>query len=809
MRSGSVRLTFLISSVLFMVLFLVFSGWANAQQESAEKSPEITSTSVEKLLQQLEDPQQLEKLKQDLRTLLAAQEAAKKGEPEESKTKESGLVGQLLSVMSSQIQDINQVLSDVGGDLLAIPSLVKDLAVKAREPGVLKAWIEMFIKIALVILAGFLAQLVVKRLLAKARKSLQDKDTYNKGLRAMFLIGSTILELIPVGAFAAAAYGLLPLLEPSTPTQLVALTLINAIVLVRIILVLVKLLLVPEATALRILPLDNESVHYLYIWVRRVAALGVYGYFILEAALLLGLPQSLYTFLLKILGLVITAMAAVLILQNRKEVANWLRGDQQPLADNELKADSKTQSNMDQKKQTIKALRGRLADFWHIAAIVLIGGMFGTWALEIEGGFQFLARAIVLTVMVVALASFLVRLSMRGMQQLFKISEDLKQKFPDLEARANRYLPILNNIIKGAIYIVAVFSILQAWGLGALSWLFSAQGQGIVSSLFVMALIICGAFLLWEIVSSRIKFSLEREKMLEGKKDNTRKLTLLPLISNVIRISLILVAGMSVLAHLGINIAPLLAGAGVIGLAIGFGAQTLVKDVITGAFILMENSIAVGDWVEAGGHAGTVEHLTVRTLTLRDLNGTVHVVPFGDVTSVLNYNRDYGYAVIDAGVAYRENYGEVVQALQDVASELQQDEKWGGDIIGDLEVFGLNNLGDSAVEVRVRLKTRPLCQFAVRRAFLERMKRTFDERDIEIPFPHQTVWFGIDKEGQAPAMRVIHEKDKTLPVSKEAEKETAQPQAGPEINYYTETDAAKDVVEEKKQGEEDEKQQSS
>jgi small conductance mechanosensitive channel len=638
---------------------------------------------------------------------------------------------------------------------------------------------------------------------------LQDKDTYNKGLRAMFLIGSTILELIPVGAFAAAAYGLLPLLEPSTPTQLVALTLINAIVLVRIILVLVKLLLVPEATALRILPLDNESVHYLYIWVRRVAALGVYGYFILEAALLLGLPQSLYTFLLKILGLVITAMAAVLILQNRKEVANWLRGDQQPLADNELKADSKTQSNMDQKKQTIKALRGRLADFWHIAAIVLIGGMFGTWALEIEGGFQFLARAIVLTVMVVALASFLVRLSMRGMQQLFKISEDLKQKFPDLEARANRYLPILNNIIKGAIYIVAVFSILQAWGLGALSWLFSAQGQGIVSSLFVMALIICGAFLLWEIVSSRIKFSLEREKMLEGKKDNTRKLTLLPLISNVIRISLILVAGMSVLAHLGINIAPLLAGAGVIGLAIGFGAQTLVKDVITGAFILMENSIAVGDWVEAGGHAGTVEHLTVRTLTLRDLNGTVHVVPFGDVTSVLNYNRDYGYAVIDAGVAYRENYGEVVQALQDVASELQQDEKWGGDIIGDLEVFGLNNLGDSAVEVRVRLKTRPLCQFAVRRAFLERMKRTFDERDIEIPFPHQTVWFGIDKEGQAPAMRVIHEKDKTLPVSKEAEKETAQPQAGPEINYYTETDAAKDVVEEKKQGEEDEKQQSS
>ncbi|MFO7762086.1 MAG: mechanosensitive ion channel [Desulfobia sp.] len=97
----------------------------------------------------------------------------------------------------------------------------------------------------------------------------------------------------------------------------------------------------------------------------------------------------------------------------------------------------------------------------------------------------------------------------------------------------------------------------------------------------------------------------------------------------------------------------MLADAGVVGLAIGFGAQTLVKDMITGAFILLENSIAVGDWVEAGGHSGTVESLTVRILTLRDLNGTIHVVPFGDVTSVLNYNRDYGYALIDAGVAYR------------------------------------------------------------------------------------------------------------------------------------------------------------
>ncbi len=242
------------------------------------------------------------------------------------------------------------------------------------------------------------------------------------------------------------------------------------------------------------------------------------------------------------------------------------------------------------------------------------------------------------------------------------------------------------------------------------------------------------------------------------KKISTRKLTLLPLLRNIIRIALVLIAGMIVLTQLGINIGPLLAGAGVIGLAIGFGAQTLVRDIITGAFLLMEDSIAVGDWVEAGGHAGEVEKLTVRTVTLRDLSGTVHVVPFGDVTSVTNYNREYGYAMIDAGVAYRENYGHVVQALQDVALELRQDEIWGPDIIGDLEVFGLNNISDSAVEIRVRMKTRPLRQFAVRRAFLERMKQTFDERGIEIPFPHRTIWFGTGKDGQAPPLRLAQEK---------------------------------------------------
>ena len=250
---------------------------------------------------------------------------------------------------------------------------------------------------------------------------------------------------------------------------------------------------------------------------------------------------------------------------------------------------------------------------------------------------------------------------------------------------------------------------------------------------------------------------------------------------------------MSVLSHIGINIAPLLAGAGVVGLAVGFGAQTLVRDVITGAFILMEDSVSVGDWIEAGGYTGTVEHLTIRTLTLRDLTGAVFVIPFGEVTTVKNSNRDFGFALVDAGVAYREDYGEVVQALQDVATELRQDDIFGPDIIGELELFGLNNLGDSAVEVRVRLKTRPMRQFAVRRAFLERMKRIFDERGIEIPFPHQTIWFGEDKKGAAPPMRLLKTSQPATEAPQSIASESGKVLQETDIRYSSESEASKEV----------------
>lgn len=797
MRSNYFSAGLLLSLTLTLIIWAAQPHSANAQAEQAVGKNNISPESIEKLLSDLENPQKLDSLKQDLRTLLEARQ----GEPKEPEVEKGGLLGQILSVMSDHLQAANQALAEAGRNMLQIPDLLKGLAAQAKDVSVLKRWGEMASKVVLSILAGILAQALATRLLARTRRRLQDRETYNQGYRVLLLVANTLLDLIPIVAFAAAAYGILPLLDPRPGTQLVALALINSNVLVRLVLAAARLLLAPDTPSLRFISLDDETVHYAYIWIRRIVRFGIYGYFVLEAALLLGLPTTIYQFFMKILGLVITIMAIILILQNRKEVAGWLRGDH-----NKADADEDRQKPdlhpVAEKIQTVATLRNKLADLWYIVAIMLTLGLFGTWILEIEGGLYYVARAIILSLVVLGVTCFLVRMSRRGIDYMFKIGKELKKDYPELEARANRYLPLLRYSVKGLLYLVAFFAILQAWGLDTFSWLFSAEGGAFFSSLLTIILILAGAFFFWEIVSVKIERYLAKEREgTTGGTSNARLLTLLPLLRNVIRIVLILLAGMSVLAHLGINIAPLLAGAGVVGLAIGFGAQTLVKDVISGAFILIEDSISVGDWIEAAGHSGTVESLTIRTLTLRDLSGTVHVVPFGEVTTVLNYNRDYGYALIDAGVAYREDYAEVIQALQDVAAELRQDATWRADITGDLEIFGLNKLADSAVEIRVRLKTLPSRQFSVRRAFLERMKRIFDERGIEIPFPHQTIWFGVDKDGSAPPMHLVREsKTAAADISeKTLEGSVGSEQPRPEIQYTSETQASEEVVEEKEQ----------
>jgi small conductance mechanosensitive channel len=213
-----------------------------------------------------------------------------------------------------------------------------------------------------------------------------------------------------------------------------------------------------------------------------------------------------------------------------------------------------------------------------------------------------------------------------------------------------------------------------------------------------------------------------------------------------------LIAGMLVLGELGISVAPILGAAGVVGLAVGFGAQSLVKDYFTGFFILLENQIRVGDVVKLGEHAGLVEVVTLRFVQLRDYDGRVHFVPNGQISTVINMSRGYSQAVMDIGVAYRENTDQVMEVMREVGRDLRADPAFADRILDELDVAGVDQWADSAVVIRCRFKCAPLEQWTVRREYLRRLKLAFDARGIEIPYPHLTVYAGQDRQGRAPAL---------------------------------------------------------
>jgi small conductance mechanosensitive channel len=215
-----------------------------------------------------------------------------------------------------------------------------------------------------------------------------------------------------------------------------------------------------------------------------------------------------------------------------------------------------------------------------------------------------------------------------------------------------------------------------------------------------------------------------------------------------------LIAGMLVLAEIGISVAPILGAAGVVGLAVGFGAQSLVKDYFAGFFILLEDQIRHGDVVEIAGRGGFVEEITLRYVRLRDYDGNVHYIANGLISTVTNMSRGFAQSVIDVGIAYREDIDEAFDVMRKVASAMRADPAFAPRILDDLEIAGVERWADSAVVLRCRFKVAPLEQWAVRREYLRRLKRAFDERGIEIPFPHLTIYPGALKDGTAPDFRV-------------------------------------------------------
>ena len=597
----------------------------------------------------------------------------------------------------------------------------------AFDPGVFRQWLEQGFndpvsgapvwmvlgQALLVLLAGFVVEIAVRRLMAGLRRASERPESGGVGERLLAEALGVLLGVVPLAAFAVASFAALSVAAlPETAAELV-LAVVYASSAARLAMLVLRAVLASDAAGL-------------LAWLRRLVLAVVYGWLVCEVARIFALPSAPYRLLVDLVGLTVLVVAVSMVLRNRKVVQNRLRGDG-------------------------GGTRARLADIWHVVAVAYLAAVFLVWAAAVEGGFAYIGAASAWTVAAVAAA----RLADLGVLRLvdattrWEVRAD--SRFPGVKARADRYVPVLRKCLRTAVWLIAAIAALEAWRAPVLDLLAAPAGERIVGALVRIALVLGVFLVLWEALYLAIERYLDaRDDHGDPLERSGRARTLLPLLRRASAVLLLTVGGLTAASELGIDIAPLLAGVGIAGLAIGFGAQTLVKDVITGLFIVMENQVAVGEYVSVAGHSGTVEALSIRTIRLRDLSGTVHVVPFGEVGTVENLTRDFSYALIDAGVGYSEDTDRVSDVLREIAAGMEGDESWRHRVIPPFEVFGVQELGDSAVIVRCRFKTPPMHQWAVAREFRRRMKKRFDELGIEIPFPHRTVYFGAGK-GPEPA----------------------------------------------------------
>ncbi|WP_240724624.1 mechanosensitive channel protein [Halomonas borealis] len=713
------RLLYLLSLCLMAGLFLA-SGPLQAQATDAQ--PAANST----LADMLENPDTRQQLIDQLRAQAEAPaEEAAAAEPSLPRQL-AGATRHVVDELSSQFEAMTGTLNQLFGGGVADDAGF-DMA----------AFTSAALNLGLVILATLALFIIIRRLVRPLFTRLSQWSLNGQGLQPLLrlvvcvgvatLIDALVVALAYVGGNLVATFAVGESGDLSTRASLF----LNAFLVIELLKAAVRMLFASHYEGLRLLPITADSARYWNRWIARLIGLAGYGLMVVVPLIsaYLSAPLGSTVGTLIMLGAYVYAVAVVL--RNRLPLRQAL--------------------NHKAEQTTMTASRVSMQLFartWHLFALAYFTVVLVLTLTRPEEALPFVMLATLKTLVTVLVGMLISSFLTQTIGRRIRLGDDLRRKLPLLEARLNRYVPTALRVVRAVILIIVVMLVLNAWGAFDLAaWYASTAGRELVGKLVSVFTILVVAAAVWLGLASLIEHKLNPET---GGAPTARAQTLLALFRNALVITLVTLTTMIVLSEIGINIGPLIAGAGVLGLAIGFGAQKLVQDIITGVFIQIENAMNTGDVITVGGTTGVAEKLSIRSVGIRDLSGTYHVVPFSSVDTVSNYMRDFAYHVGEYGIAYRENIDEAIQALRDAFDDLSADEDMKPCLLEPLEVAGVIALADSSVNIRVRLMTTPGDQWAVGRAYNRLVKMRFDAAGIEIPFPHTTLFFGADKEGAAP-----------------------------------------------------------
>lgn len=724
-------------AALLLALLLACAGGlphAHAQDAPAAPAPAPTAApapppglspaDIERVLNLLRDDARRAEFVGTLEALLRAGGAAPEPAPESLiPLPPDSLGAQVLLGLSDRVERLSDQAIAALRAIYDLPALLGWLESVWQSPWMREKALDALATVALLLAAGLAGEWLVRRLLLPLRRRLGEAGHLGLWARLARALARFAVDLAPVAAFLAATYGLILAVQPQLTTRLILLSVNNAWIAVALGMAAARALLAPTAAALRPIPLSDEAASYLVRWLRRILVVVVFGFAAAEAGLVLGMDATTHRFVLKLMWLVASAMIIVVIAQSRRGVRDVIRAAPEA-------------------RGIWAVTRNRVAELWHVVAILYVLAAWMVLALEIPDGFERMLRISVASLIIIGLAKGIEDALRRSLDRTLAgwQAEPTPEAGTSVGARAAGYVPALRVLSIGLLWLGAALLLFQSWGLSPLDWFKGgALGARLVAASVSIGLTIGIAFLIWEVANAAIERHLAKLSRDAQTAKSARVRTLMPMLRTTLMVAITLVAVLTILSEIGVNVAPLLAGAGVIGIAVGFGSQKLVQDVITGAFLLFEDAIAVGDVIALGGQSGVVEQLTIRSIRLRALDGSVHIIPFSAVTTVTNMTRDYGFAVFDISVAYSADSDRVATVLREIGKEMREEDRWAAVIREPLEVMGVERLADSAVIVRARFKTDPGSRWAVNREFLRRVKQRFDAEGIEIPFPSRKV----------------------------------------------------------------------
>nr|WP_277535976.1 mechanosensitive ion channel family protein [Pseudomonas baetica] len=674
----------------------LLSGQAKAQPEAQEP----LGQSLDEVIKSLENDQQRGKLLADLKKL---RDATQKAQPI---TEEGvlGLIGGTLTTIEKKFSGDDSPLTRWSSEFDQAKEELVALALPANE------WLPMLLAFAMILLVWSLLAAALIWISHRVRMRFGLTEELPQHPRALDMLRFALRKLGPwLIALVITVYMSYAL--PSSLGKSLAMVLAYALVVgtcfSAICVIAFSLLDGPHRhRALYIL--RHQAFRPLWL----IGSFAAFGEALSDPKLVDSLGSHLAHTAATVANVLAALSTARFILRFRRPIAHLIRN--QPLS----------------RRLTRRALNDTLSilgTFWYVPALVLVAiSLFATF-ISAGDTSTALRQSLICTVLLVLcmVINGLVRRHalkpQRGIRRYAVYSERLKNFF--------------YTIAHLLVWLAFIELGLRVWGMSLIRFT-EGDGHEVSVKLFSLAGTLLFAWLIWILSDTAVHHALTRSR--KGLA-NARAQTMMPLIRNVLFVAIFIVASIVALANMGMNVTPLLAGAGVIGLAIGFGAQSLVADLITGLFIIIEDSLAIDDYVDVGGHLGTVEGLTIRTVRLRDIDGIVHTIPFSEIKSIKNYSREFGYAIFRVAVPASMDIDNAIKLMREVAQKMRTDPLQRRNIWSPLEFQGVESFESGNAILRARFKTAPIKQWEVSRAFNLSLKRHMDEAGLDLATPRMSI----------------------------------------------------------------------